>query len=1054
MIRYFAAHPNAANILMLAIVAIGLAALPSLNRETFPEIQSDQVRVSVAYPGASPADVEEGICNPLEEATDGISDLEQQRCEAKDNLGVMTLTMREAGHMAAFIDDIKAAVDAVTTFPASVEDPIVEEAGRTDVVMSVAVQSPVTRTELKALAEHYRTKLLAMPEVPIVTVGGFTTHQLVVKVSAEQLQAYQLSIEDIAARIRRQAKDLPVGIIESREAHYQIRFENQRRTVPELGELLIQTREGGGEIRLRDLARIEDRFENAAQRVELNGQPVALLTISKSKSDDSLTVFEAVKQFVDQENLRLPESTRLIITEDNASIVEDRLSLLIKNGWQGLLLAALVLFIFFNARYTFWIVMGLPVSFMGGLAVMAVLGVSINMISMIALLMAIGILMDDAMVISESIEAEYHRQMGHGPVTQMEAVVEAVVKGVSKVLPGVIASFMTSLILFGSLLFLVGETGQIMRVLPIVLLAVLIISLLEAFLILPSHLSHTLQHTQRSAGWRQWVDRRFNQLRRAIGRFADRAIEYRFLIVGSAMAVLIISVSLLPAGLLKFTFFPSLEGNRLEARILMPQGTPPERTERLVDELLVGLDEALETLPEEPKGVLVRHIRVNYSQNADAGVEGGHLATISLDLLNAEDRINTLNELRRRWLAAIDEQSRLMASAISVQFKEPAIGPGGRAIDIRLQGDDYAQLSAFSWALQNGLRQYEGVSNVMDDLRPGKPQLVVKLQPGFLNSGLDAEQLSSQLRAAYEGSKVMDLYRNGESYEVVVRLDEDPEQALAQFYRMPIFNSVGERIPLSAIAQIEMERGYSRIIRIDHQRTVTVTGDVDAQSANTQELMAQLRKTLLPTLLEQYPDVEVSLEGEVKNSQETNRSILNGFLLALFGVYLLLSLQFKNFREPILVLINIPLALIGVIWGHVLMGLDLTMPSLIGFVSLAGVVVNDSILLVEYIKTHRANKPLHTAAGQAVRDRFRAIFLTSVTTVAGLYPMLLETSLQAQVLVPLVCSIVFGMLTSTLLILIVLPSAYSILYEGVHKGVDEGVDKGGEREGGHAQLIS
>lgn len=1017
MIRFFAAHPTAANILMFIIVLSGIAALPNLNKETFPEIKLNQVQVTVPYPGASASEVEEGICNRLEDSTDGVSFLDERRCEARDNVGIMVLVMQETGDLQKFINDINSAVDGITDFPEDIEDPIIDELGRTTPVVSVAIAAKLSPPELKALAEHYRDRLLALPQVPMVDVSGFSTHEFSVRIKAETLRRYQLSIQDIANLIQQQAVDLPAGILDAEQRSYQIRVENQRRSVDELVNLVILSNEKGGRLRLGDIATISDEFTDEEVRVELNGRPAALLKVSKNTSDDTLTVFNAVKEFVKTENTRLPETTRLVITQDSASIVQDRLNLLLTNGWQGLLLATIALFLFFSWRYTFWVALGLPISFVGGLMLMSLFGITINMISMVALLMAIGILMDDAIVISESIENEYQDD---------KSPLQATVDGIAKVGRGVLSSFATSAMLFGSLLFLKGDMGQVMGVLPVVLLSVLTISLVEAFLILPHHLKHSLEkhHDQFKAGWRQKFEQKFENLRAEVGKLADLAIQYRYLTVGTAIGLLVITISLFPAGFIKFKAFPDLEGNVLEARILMPQGTPFNRTEAVVAELLANLQKAQQQLPAEDEGDLIKHIQVFYSNNADAGEEGAHLATISLDLLDSEKRNTSLNELRRLWLQTTSS----IPDAVSIQFKEPTLGPAGQAISIRLQGNDLQQLSKASWELQTWLNGYPGVSNVMDDLRPGKPQFTVSLLPGSLASGLNAQQLAQQLRAAYQGVKVDDVYKGREAYEINVKLDTDREHALRDFEQLSLFNNQGVDIPLSAIANISEKREFSRIIRINHQRTVTISGDIDADVANTNEVINDTRERFLNDLQQRYPGMYISLEGEVKNSQETNTSVIIGFILGISGVYFLLSFQFRNYREPLVVLMNIPLALIGVVWGHKLMGLDITMPSMIGFVSLAGIVVNDSILLVEFVKRRcLEGMALHDAAGQAVRDRFRAIFLTSMTTIAGMLPLLSETSLQAQVLVPLVASVVFGMMSSTVLLLLVLPAAYAIM---------------------------
>ena len=1018
MIRYFTEHPTAGNILMMAIIAIGLFSLTKLNKESFPLLEPSKVKVTMAYPGANPADVEDGICNRLEDATDGISFLHEQKCDARDNVAIFTLEMHEAGDIDAFYDDIKAAIDGVSDFPEETEDAVIEQLGRISLVANVAITSEnLTTSELKALTESYRNKLLAIPEIPIVTVGGFSTHQLQVLIDPDNLLKYQLSVQDIASLIATQALELPAGLLESRETSYQIRFDNVRKSAEELADLVILNAPGGGEIRLGDIARIEDKFEKREQRIELNGIPAGLLIINKNTTDDTLKVFAALSDFVEVENKILPHSTRLTITQNKASIVSDRLRLLIKNAWQGLILATFALFLFFNWRYTFWVALGLPISFLGGLAMMVMFGVTINMISMIALLMAIGILMDDAIVLSESIAHEYKK--GKAPL-------ESAVDGTRRVFAGVFASFLTSAFLFGSLLMMKGDMGQILGVLPVVLLSVLTVSLIEAFLVLPHHLMHSLQHAHHKEPpeLRKKFEERFSRLRDAVGRMADTAIDFRYVTVGIALAMLVFSIGLIATGTVKFKAFPDLEGNTVDARILLPQGTPLAETERVISTILKALDKTVATLNENEPEPLIKNIQVNYGTHADAPENGTHLATIGLDLLSTEIRNTKMAELTSLWR----ENSGDLPNVVSVQFREPKVGPAGRAIEIRLSGDNLQDLSQASWELQNWLRGYDGVSNLLDDLRPGKPEYIVQLKHGALAAGVDARSISSQLRAAYEGVKISEIYRQREAYEIIAKLDSKANDELHDFDNFTVFSKTGEPIPLGSVANIVEHRGFARIGRINHYRTVTIFGDVDAEIANTSEIISGTEKNFLHDLEQRYPEITFSLKGEVEKGTETKTSIISGFVLGALGVFLLLSLIFRNYREPAIVMLNIPLALIGAIWGHLIMGLDFTLPSMIGFVSLAGIVVNDSILLVVFVKQHVSEgMVLHDAAKQAVRDRFRAIFLTSITTVAGMTPLLFETSTQALILVPLVTSIVFGMLTSTLLILLVLPSAYAIM---------------------------
>ncbi len=1018
MIRYFAAHPTISNIVMMAIIALGLTSLGNLNKETFPQVKPSKVQVTVIYPGAAPADVEAGICNPLEDATDGISFLKEQDCDARDNIAIFTLEMYESGEIREFTDDVTTAIDGIQNFPQSIENPVIKQLGRVSGVANVAVTADkLTPPELKTLAEYYRDRLLAMPEIPIVTLAGFSKHQLQILIKPDIQQKYSLGIQDIAGLISAQAIELPAGILEATETSFQIRFDNVRRTADELADLVIINTPEGGEIRLGDIARIEDRFENPEERVELNGRPAALLKVSKNLIDDTLKVSDALYEFVDQENSILPEGTQLTIVNDGSTSVRDRLQLLVKNGWQGLILATMVLFLFFTWRYSFWIALGLPISFLGGLALMTVFGISINMISMVALLMAIGILMDDAIVLSESIHHEYKK--GKTPL-------DAAVDGTNRVLRGVIASYLTSAFLFGSLIMMKGDMGQVLGVLPVVLLSVLTISLIEAFLVLPHHLKQSLEHAHHKEPprWRQQFEEHFGRLRQKVVRLSKQAMGFRYLTVGIALGMLVLSIGMIATGVLKFKAFPDLEGNTLEARILLPQGTPLFETERIVAILQDSLGTSGETLSQNESEPLVKNVQVTFGKHGDVPESGSHVATIAVDLISTETRNTGLKELAALW----QENTEDLPDVVSVQFKEARLGPAGRAIHIRLSGEDLDELSRASWQVQNWLRGYVGVYNLLDDVRPGKPQFKIKLMPGALTAGVDSQSIARQLRAAYHEVKIDEIYHRREDFEIIARLDDQTKQELQDFDNFIVFSKTGQEIPLGSVALITEVREFARIGHIDHRRTVNIFGDVDADIANTTEILASLEQNFLSTLQGRFPEVSFSLKGEVENGNETKTSILTGFGLGAFGVFLLLSLQFGNYREPIIVMINIPLALIGAIWGHLIMGLDFTLPSMIGFVSLAGVVVNDSILLVEYVKSHVAEgMNLYDAAQQAVHDRFRAVFLTSVTTIAGMTPLLFEGSTQALILVPLVTSIVFGMVTSTVLIMLVLPAMYAIM---------------------------
>ncbi|MDO6707527.1 efflux RND transporter permease subunit [Photobacterium sp. 1_MG-2023] len=1019
MIRYFASHPTAAHLLMILLILAGLLTLPSLQRETFPRLASDTVRVLVPYPGASPRDVENGICRPLEDATEAIPNLLEVLCEARNNLAQMTLTMEEGRDFSVFQEDIRSAVDSIDSFPDEAETPVVEEMGRTSPVVTIAVTaSGLSQTELKTLAEQLKTKMLRQPEIPIVRIEGFSTRQLRVSVSPEQLRFYGLTLEEISQRIASQNLNLPLGSIETVSRTYDLSLDDQRVTAAELANLTIFSGHTGSQIQLSDLATIEERFSEPENQARLNGQPAALLNVRKNITDDSLSVLAAVESFVSAEHDHLPESVQLTLIQNNTSIVVDRLNMLIENAWQGLILVFLSLLLFFRLRFTFWVVAGLPVSFLASFFVLSSLGITLNMMSIVALLLALGILMDDAIVISESI-AEQSR-LGKKPLA-------AVTDGVARAASGVLSSFATTVLIFGALLFIEGEIGQVLRVIPAVLLVVISVSLIEAFLILPSHLHHTLMHDKPSPDnrFRTRINQAFLQLQQRTGQAVEHAMHYRYAVLGGSLALLMLSVGMLVSGHLKFQALPDMDGDVLEARLILPSGTPFHVTAQVVDHVLSALNQATDSLAPQASESLVKAVTVTYSHNADAFETGAHLATISVDLLTAEQRVTEMDTLTQAWSDALPA----LPQVAQVIFTEPSLGPAGRAIELRLQGRDLAQLSEASYGLQQWLKGYAGVDNVFDDLRPGKPELRFTLKPEALASGLTSAQVAAQLRQAFHGVTVDEIYRGIDDLEITVQLAAESQLNLESLEYFPLLHPrTGDRIPLLSVADIYVERDYSRIHRIDSQQTVTVFGAVHSQKANAQAVVTDTLARFLPELQTRFPGISLQVEGEIKNSRITQISVRNGFLIGLIGIFVLLSIQFRTYAEPLIVMLAIPLSLIGVIAGHMLMGYPLTMPSMVGFVSLAGIVVNNAILLVTYVKANvLEGMALQDAARKASEARLRAMLLTTVTTIAGMLPLLFETSLQAQVMIPLVISITFGLLAASLLVLFVVPCIYGIL---------------------------
>ncbi len=1018
MIRFFTVHPTAANLLMLFLIFIGITTLPTIKRETLPEIKQYEVEVKIVYPGATPNDIEEKICLPLEDAIESISFVEEVSCQAHHSYATTIIKMFEAGDFSVFMDDINSAVDEIDSFPDDIEEPIISEVGRTQDVVTIALTADIKRQELKDLAENIKAKMLLDPGIPLVEIEGFAKRQFQIQISQANLRQYGVSVQDIATIIGQQDIDLPAGEINTPSRDYQIRFNDEARSIDELAQLVVLTSQQGTEVHLSDIATIVDDFDETSDNIVFNGKPAAFLKIKKNSRDDSLRILEAVKLFIEKERQHLPAEVGFDLTQDFTSIIKSRIQLLISNAWQGLILVFGVMWLFFGRRYAFWVVMGLPVSFLASAYLLAQFGVSINMLSMVALLLALGILMDDAIVISESIGHQI--SLGKSPMN-------AAIDGTQTVARGVISSFITTLCIFIGLLFLSGDIGQNLRNIPLVLISVISISLVEAFFILPHHLKHSLEKsgTESLSTVRKNFTLYFNKLHERIHVWVSTLIRYRYAFIGSVIGFLFLSVSLLASGIVKFSAFPDIEGDILQARILMPVGTSLAATEQTVQQLNQSLTQLNLDYKDKYGEELVQAVTLSYGMNADAFETGAHVATVSADLLTSELRKDSINNIAEQWRSITGD----IPEALTVSIKEPIIGPAGRAIYIRLQGEDLKQLSHASHQMQSWLKGYPGVSNLMDDLRPGKPEFTLHLKQGAYALGISAHSIALQLRAAYQGIEVLETSVGLETFEVVVILDEQSRDELADFDYFPIIHpQTGQMVPLSNVAEIISSRDYSHIQRINGQRTVTLYGDIDAEINNTQAILQDLQNNYLIDFKTRYPEITVNFEGEIKEGNLTRNSMRKSMLFGLAGIFILLSLQFRSYTEPLIVMVNIPLALIGVIWGHFLMGHDITMPSLLGFVSLAGIVVNDSILLVEFVKKHnREGMTPHAAAAKASYERFRAVFLTSLTTIAGLTPLLFEQSPQAQILIPLAISIIFGIATSTLLVLFVIPCLYSIL---------------------------
>ena len=1028
MIRYFVTHPTAANLLMLIIMVLGLSALPKLQRDTFPVIPATEVEVRLSFPGATALDVEQGICHVTEEALDTVQDIIEIRCDARENLAIVTARMLETADLGTFYDDVKSAVESITTFPEKVEPPNSVLLERTANIASIAISAePGTELSAESLhqyAERVKSRISRDRRIAQIKLRGFSDREILIQINESDLQKYAMTVNDINQAIRSQSIDSPAGSLENRDGSIIVRYNEQRKTLDEFSKLIVYSSSEGGTVSLGDIASIGYHYEKLEEKILFNGQRAALLDIIKTTQQDSLRVMDAVRENLQRELTLAPKGIRLEISQDVTSNIKDRLRILVQNGVAGLILVFLTMWAFFSLRYSFWVTMGLPVSFLGAIFAMNLFGYSINMITMVALLVAIGLLMDDAIIISENIASQ---------ISKGKNAAQAAIEGVQQVFPGVLSSFLTTIMIVGPLFYMTGKMGAVLKYMPAVLVITLAVSLIEAFLILPAHLHHSLAHmhkTKRSR-FHLWFEEKFVAVRdKGFAPLVSLSVKRPYISLGVMLFVLLLSFATIPAGWLKFRAFPQLESDVIQARILLPQGSSLSRTEEVVAKVEAGL-KALNAdyAPRQKQGMdLVRNITALYNNNIDSNENGTHIATVSADLIRAENRNGSIDQMLLDWR----EHTGDVGDVINLSFTDKERGVAGKAIDIRLQGSNLDMLKKASLDLQTYLRGFNGVIEVYDDIRPGKPEISINLkqQAGVL--GINSAQVSAEVRAALQGTTGLEVQASKETQAVTVRLSDQDRKGLNDLQYLQIRNKLGDLVALSSVADLTMTRGLARVHRVNGQRTATIQGKLNTRLVNASELMQRVKKEYLPQLKQKFPGVKPVFQGQGKETADTSNSLIMDMAIGIFGVFVILSFQFRSYIQPLAVMLAMPMGAIGVFWGHLALSLELSIPSLVGMATLAGIVVNDNILLVTFIKDRlKEGIAVGEAVQLAAHDRFCAIVLTSMTTIAGLLPLLMETSTQAQLLIPIVASLVFGLSTATLFSILLVPAFFKILDDWV-----------------------
>lgn len=1000
---------------MLLMLYLGIEGALGLKRATFPNAKLGEVEITINYPGASAYKVEETLCLPMETAVEGLVGKKEVQCFASPNQARMLVLSEEGADFPRLLQDVKTELESLDNLPEDAEKMVIRHRNRLDPVISLLVSASLPDTALLDYSLSLKDRLLHNTGLARVTIQGFSQRQFLIRVREEVLQHYHLSLPQLAGIVQRSNRDTPIGMIHTSGQEMRLLLKEENTTIQDLEKLVILSRPDGFELTLGDIARIQSGFEFEEEMILFQGQRAALLKLSMAPEDDVLDLDAQVKEFITKERQMVPEGVHFHWTRDNANIVRDRLSMLQSNAVQGLILVCIVLYLFFNLRLSFWVVMGLPISFAGAFFLMYHGSQSLNMMTMVGLLLGIGILMDDAVVISENIVRHYHD--GKKPL-------DACIDGVREVLSSVLSSFLTTLAMFGGLTVMEGDIGRILKSMPLVLIFVLLSSLLEAFLILPSHLSHSL----RARCDENWLRKRFlswfeNFRDQQFSRSLQFAISNRYISVGVMVIILCLSIGAITGGYLRFSAIPDLEGSTVVSRILMPSGTPLSETREVGKRVLEGIHAVDGAYQKEYGSKLLRGAYIRFSWNQDVQEKGAHVATVYADLVLPEERKITLSRLLDQWRDWVG----VIPGVTSLSFQEPVLGPAGRPVHLRFFHKDLKVLEKVAREVKQELSRFRGISNVMSDLRIGEPEIRIQLKDGSRGSGIDAQDMGTQLFGSIHGIKVGEVPTGEDTTEIIVTASRE-DQSRHDFLDQYLLFQTGEgSIPLDQVARVEKFRDYARISRSDGRRMVNVTAEIDTKLTNALAITRFLKRGMIEGFQNQYPSLEYTIEGSLKNAGETSGSIRKAFLGGIVGLFLILSYQFGCYLQPFLILLTIPFSLIGVVLGHLLLGFDLSLPSLMGFVALSGVVVNNSILVVQFISQHSEDgKHYIQAAVDASKKRFRPIFITTATTLAGMLPLLFEKSLQAQILKPLVISLTFGLASATVLILYFLPCLYGM----------------------------
>jgi multidrug efflux pump subunit AcrB len=1016
-----AGHSVTANLLMLVLLIGGIAMGYQIKKEVFPDFDLDLVTVNVAYPGASPEEVERGILLALEEAVQDIQGIDEVTSVAAEGSGRVTIEVIEGEDAQQVGQDIKNEVDRISSLPDEAEDARVTVLKRKRYVVSLALYGDQSEWVLREMAESVRDRLLQDPDITQVELSGARDYEISIEIPQNQLRAYQLTLTSVAQTLRQAAVEMPGGAIKTESGDVLVRVKERREYADEFARIPIIITNDGSQVLLEEIARIKDGFEETDRYATFNGKPAVMLEVYRVGDQTPTSVSDAVHRKIDELREVLPAGMFVEPRNDRSEIYRQRLDLMLRNGYLGLGLVFILLAVFLEARLAFWVSLGIPISFLGSLLMLPVMGVSINMVTMFAFIVTLGIVVDDAIVVGENVY--YHRQEGLPWFS-------AAVLGARQIAMPVVFSVLTNIIAFMPMLFVPGFMGKVFSQIPLVVGAVFAVSLIESLFILPAHLGQ--RHSPKEGGLFSLIvqrQQRFSEwfrrmVRTQYGPFLAVALRWRYLTISIGIAVMILALGYVKSGRMGFELFPKVESDYAKVTAVLPYGTAVQKT-AAVQALLV----------EAAQEVVAQNGGDALSEGIYALLDG-NTCTVYIYLTSPEIRPATTAQVTQQWRQKVGA----VAGLESIKFESDAGGPGrGSAIAVELSHRDVAVLQQASAELAEALSYYPEVVDIDDGFSPGKPQIDFRLRPEGLSLGLDAREVARQVRNAYYGAEALRQQRGRNEVKVMVRLpkaERETEQSLEQ---MILQAPNGSEIPLREAVTFERGRAYTTIDRRQGRRIVTVSADARPRSKAAQ-VTAGIKMDVLPALQQKYPGLAFSFEGRQADRRESMQALFNGLKIALVIIFAMLAIPLNSYVQPIIIMLAIPFGMVGAIIGHLIMGYSLSVVSMFGLLALSGVVVNDSLVLVDWAnRRRRSGMDSGTAIHEAAIHRFRPILLTTLTTFGGLAPMIFETSRQARFLIPMAISLGYGIIFATVITLLLVPAFYLIVddVQGLFKSRDK-----------------